>query len=156
MNTGHPEQPGAAHGFVSPLTEQSDPGIYIVLTASRSLYIAEIISPDRPPQVTRHPARGALLRDGEPLPGVNAFYFDIETGVGKISWWKDDPADFDRPGQPYAGTVRTTNTVLFVARLGDRTPLRGMGLPEDIKWDDVVALVHVVMRGSHHTDPDPA
>lgn len=155
MSTGHPEEPGAAHGFVSPLTEQSDPGVYIVITASRSLYVAEIVSPDRVPQITRYPAHGSMLSDGTSLPGVQAFSFDVGTGVGKILWWKDFSVDYDRPDAPYAGTVRTTNTVIFIARLGDRTPLAGMGLPVDIEWDDVVALVHAAARARRCGDQAP-
>ena len=150
MNTGHPQDPS----FVSPLTEQSDPGVYVVVTASRSLYLVDIVSPDCPPQVTRYPAQGALLADGEPLPGVDTVYFDVHTGVGKISWWKEHPGDYDRPGEPYVGTIRTTNTVAFVARLGDRTPLAGMGMPENIDWDDVIALVHAMLRANPRGDQD--
>lgn len=154
MTNGHLEGRGLG-GFVGPLTEQSDPGVYVVITASRSLYVVEVPGPALPPQVTRYPAQGPLLRDETPLPCVHGFVFDVESGIGQIPWWKDDPDDYDRPDQPYAGTIRTTNTVVFIARLGDRTPISGMRFADDVDLDAVVALIHAAVRAREPDGRDP-
>lgn len=106
------------------LTEHSPPGLYIVITASGTLYRVEITSHDRPVSVMRFPIVESLLRDGTWLPSVTGFRFDADTGVGEIRWWKDDPADYDRPDRPYSGTTRTTTRVQIIARIDT-----GVGMP---------------------------
>lgn len=100
-----------------PLTQDSEPGTYVVGTASRTIYVVQITSPDLPPQVTRLPAQGELLNDGVPMPGVSGFSFDATTGLGEIHWWKDNPEHYDQPDKRYVGTTRTTNIVLLIVRL---------------------------------------
>jgi len=101
---------------VPPLTERSAPGIYFVITASRTMYhvTVEDLSSST---VIRYPRANKLLLDGEPLTGVRSFLFDADSGLGQIEWWKTDPADYDRPDLPYIGTVRTTSPVLLILSL---------------------------------------
>ncbi|BDV32245.1 hypothetical protein [Microbacterium terricola] len=113
------ESPINGHGINTPLTEHSAPGVYIVITGSRTLYQVEIISHDALPVITRYPVVNGLLKDGTPLPGVSGFQFDATTGLGEIRWWKDDPNDYDRPDLTYAGTIRTTSRVLVIAQVSD-------------------------------------
>ena len=100
-----------------PLTEESAPGTYIVITASRTVYHVEIA--DNVPfwTVTRYPRERSLLLDAEPLTGVLRFFFDAERGLGQIEWWKENIADRDDPDRAYAGTVRTTSGVMLILSL---------------------------------------
>lgn len=92
-----------------------------VLTSSGAIYLVDITNPDTPPRLTRHRAKGELLHDSSPLPGVHALRFDALTGIGRIEWWKDDPAHYDRPDLPSTGTIRATSRVLLIARLREAT-----------------------------------
>lgn len=104
------------------VSDRSTPGIYIVLTRSGAVYIADILDPDATPTVTRYAGGAAnALRDGRPLPGVHGFSFNAATGLGAVMWWKD-PAEYTDPDLPYVGTTRSTSRVLLVARLKDETP----------------------------------
>lgn len=102
------------------LTPTSPPGIYVVVTASRTIYRVEVggAGGDR---VTRIPSRDRLLLDGEPLTGVQDFYFDERTGAGRVLWQKQDPPTHDSTEASYGGTWRTTSAVLVVGRLMDHT-----------------------------------
>jgi hypothetical protein len=121
---------GGDGDFLAPtfLTEHSDAGAYFLVTASRTVYLVEIVSPDRVPVVTRYPRRDALLGDGVPLPGVRGFRFDITTGEGVIHWWKDSASDHQVNVEHYSGTVRRTSAVLLIARLpfASADPLSGL------------------------------
>jgi hypothetical protein len=100
-----------------PLTEQSPPGSYLVITASRTIYLIEVVTGDPSATIIRYPRIRSLLLDGEPLTGVRSFHFDPRSGLGQIVWWKENRADRDRPDQHYAGTVRTTSVVLLLLRV---------------------------------------
>lgn len=100
-----------------PLTEHSQPGSYLVITASRTIYLIEVVTGDSSATITRYPRARSLLLDGEPLTGVRSFHFDPRSGLGQIVWWKENRADRDRPDEPYAGTVRTTSAVLLLLRV---------------------------------------
>ncbi|PYD01815.1 hypothetical protein B4U78_002900 [Microbacterium esteraromaticum] len=100
-----------------PLTEHSPPGSYLVITASRTIYLIEVVAGDSSATITRYPRVRSLLLDGEPLTGVRSFHFDPRSGLGRIVWWKQNRADRDRPDEHYAGTVRTTSAVLLLLRV---------------------------------------
>ena len=100
-----------------PLTEHSQPGSYLVITASRTIYLIEVVTGDSSATITRYPRTRSLLLDGEPLTGVRSFHFDPRSGLGQIVWWKENRADRDRPDEHYAGTVRTTSAVLLLLRV---------------------------------------
>ncbi|MEJ6556246.1 hypothetical protein PQI51_14565 [Microbacterium esteraromaticum] len=103
------------------VSDRSTPGVYITLTRSGAVYIADIHDPDATPTVTRYAGGAAnALRDGQPLPGVHGFSFNASTGLGAVLWWKD-PTECTDPSLPYAGTTRSTSRVLLVARLKDET-----------------------------------
>lgn len=99
-----------------PLTEHSPAGSYLVITASRTIYLIELVAGDASATITRYPRTRSLLLDGEPLTGVRSFHFDPRSGLGHIVWWKENRADRDRPDEHYAGTVRTTSPVLLLLR----------------------------------------
>ncbi|MBG0719237.1 hypothetical protein G3N18_14435 [Microbacterium sp. 2C] len=104
-------------------SDQAPPGVRVVATASGALYFLDNSDPDRDPRVTRYPGPAAgALNDGQPLPGVHAYTFDVRTRIGEIFWWKDDPAQYDNPTLPYIGTVRATSRVLLIARLRNPDP----------------------------------
>lgn len=115
----HEGTAGGDSDFLAPtlLTEHSDAGAYFIVNASRTVYLVEIVSPDRVPVVTRYPSRDALVGDGVPLPGIRGFRFDITTGEGVIHWWKDDVDGYELHVEQYGGTVRSTSAVLLIARL---------------------------------------
>lgn len=102
---------------VPPLTEQSEPGDYFVITASRTVYHVNIDDVRSPSTVSRYPYVNALLLDGEPLTGVRSFFFDTASGLGQIEWWKTNVADYDRSDRRYFGTVRTTSRVMLILSL---------------------------------------
>jgi hypothetical protein len=97
-----------------PLTEQSTPGVYLVITASRTLYLVEVVADDSSPMITRYPCGNSLPLDGEPLTGVRSFFFDPTSGLGQIEWWKRNVADRDYPDRPYFGTVRSSSRVMLI------------------------------------------
>ncbi|GAA5037670.1 hypothetical protein ACFQRL_14205 [Microbacterium fluvii] len=100
----------------APLTQDSPPGTYLAVTRSGATYLFEIRE-TAPPIVIRYPATGPLISDGEPLPGVNGFFFDHRTGLGEIRWWKPDPTTRHHPpGTLYGGTTRTTSRVILTLR----------------------------------------
>ncbi|MEV7631196.1 hypothetical protein AB0N64_02180 [Microbacterium sp. NPDC089318] len=104
------------------VSDRSTPGVYIMLTRSGAVYIADIHDPDSIPTVTRYAGGAAnALRDGQPLPGVHGFSFNAATGLGAVVWWKD-PAEYTDPSLPYVATTRSTSRVLLVARLKDEAP----------------------------------
>ncbi|WP_404474160.1 hypothetical protein [Microbacterium aerolatum] len=100
-----------------PLTEQSEPGDYFVITASRAVYHVNIDDDRSPPTVTRYPYVNTLLLDGEPLTGVRSFFFDVASGMGQIEWCKTNVTDYDRSDRRYFGTVRTTSRVMLILSL---------------------------------------
>lgn len=100
-----------------PLTENSPPGSYVVITASRTIYLIEVVTGDSSGTIIRYPRTRSLLLDGEPLTGVRRFHFDPRSGHGEIVWWKENHADRDLPDEHYAGTVRTTSAVLLLLRV---------------------------------------
>lgn len=100
-----------------PLTEQSAPGTYIVITASRTKYHVQIADDVPFWTVTRYPRERFLLLDAEPLTGVLRFFVDAEGGLGQIEWWKENIADRDDPDRAYADTVRTTSRVMPILSL---------------------------------------
>lgn len=101
-------------GVGLPLTERSEPGMYFVITLSRTLYEVEVRGGGLTSTITRHPIQNALLLDKEPLTGVRSFFFDPASGLGQIEWWKNNGADYDHPDREYFGTVRTTSHVMAV------------------------------------------
>lgn len=113
------DRTGWADGWPTgmPLTEESAPGTYIVITASRTVYQVEIADDIPLWTVTRYPRERSLLLDAEPLTGVQGFFFDAERGLGQIEWWKENIADRDDPDRAYAGTVRTTSRVMLILSL---------------------------------------
>lgn len=125
-----PESPTGPPRELGPLTEKSPPGTYLVATRSGTVYVVEITA-SSPPVIARYPQAGSLIHDSDPMPGVDRFSFDATSGHGEIGWWKDDPRDYDHPGIPYAGTIRTTSHVLTVRRhnssdtIGDPPPQPG-------------------------------
>lgn len=100
-----------------PLTEQSEPGDYFVITASRTVYHVNIDDVRSPSTVSRYPYVNTLLLDGEPLTGVRSFFFDASSGMGQVEWWKTNVADYDRADRRYFGTVRTTSRVMLILSL---------------------------------------
>lgn len=129
MSERDPREPLAALSSALELktnvSDRSTPGIYIILTRSGAVYIADIHDPDATPTVTRHAGGAAnALRDGQPLPGVHGFSFNAVTGLGTVIWWKD-PTEYSDPSVPYVGTTRSTSRVLLVAR---RRQQSGSGL----------------------------
>lgn len=102
-----------------PLTEQSTPGIYLVITASRTLYHVEVVAGDSSSTITRYPCANSLTLDGESLTGVRSFFFDPMSGSGHIEWWKRNVADRDHPDRQYLGTIRSTSRVMLILSIHD-------------------------------------
>ncbi|RLK49329.1 hypothetical protein [Microbacterium telephonicum] len=109
---------------VDSLTQRSEPGMYVVITESRTVYVVDL-DPDRPPTITRYPVVSLLLHDTEPMYVVSCT-FDVNTGHGMIVWWKNDAERPARPG--YIGTWRHTTPVVAIARIPAGSPLHD---PED-------------------------
>lgn len=105
----------------APVTEESAPGTYIVITASRTVYHVDIANDSASWRITRYPRVNSLLLDVEPLTGVLSFFFDVESGMGQIEWWKGNVADRDDRDRPYAGTVRATSRVMLILSLNPTT-----------------------------------
>jgi hypothetical protein len=124
------------------LTERSAPGNYFVITASRTVYRVDIDDDRGFSTVTRHPYANTLLLDGEPLTGVRAFSFDADSGVGRIEWWKTNPADYDYPDLPYVRTMRTTSRVMLILALRS-----GAGGPSPSRRPDTRANVELLLDG---------
>lgn len=103
--------------IVSRLTEQSPPGIYIVISAPRTVYRVEIASHDVPPTLVRYPPDAALLTDAIPVPRVQEFTFNLATGHGRIACWTAHRSEYQCTGEPHPDTVRNTSPVLLIARL---------------------------------------
>lgn len=146
------EPASAAPSREAPLTEHSPPGVYAVITASGTLYRVEISSDDRPVSIMRFPIIDSLLKDGTWLPVANSFRFDADTGMGEISWEKDDPASYDHPDLPYVGATRTTTRVHIIARIGNPTEEREAAAGEDAVMmstarDDVTDLLRQMLAG---------
>ena len=95
------------------LTENATPGIWEVRTWSGSTYRIRI-DPDRALEVTRLPENSALQHDGEPMPGVGSFAFEIGRG-GTIQWWRE-PHERDNPDTDatYISTFRNTSEVTAI------------------------------------------
>lgn len=98
------------------LNEQSAPGTYVVVTASRSVYEVNIGERGEL-TVIRRPILNKLLLDGEPLTGVSEISFTTRGGYGLIHWYKERREDYDDPDGPYAGTDRTTSRVVLIAEV---------------------------------------
>ncbi|SDT03154.1 hypothetical protein [Microbacterium paraoxydans] len=127
------------------VSDRSTPGVYIMLTRSGAVYIADIHDPDATPTVTRYAGGAAnALRDGQPLPGVHGFSFNAWTGLGALIWWKD-PTEYTDPSLPYVGTTRSTSRVLLIARLKDATT---------VGQERAVSMLHQLIRALRDPDLD--
>lgn len=104
------------------LTEKSAAGRYVVVTETKSVYEVTI-SAGETLEVIRRPLVAGLLLDGQPMTGVSSFYFDSGAGFGQICWTKLDPADYDNPSMPYAGTIRSTSRVILIAQVTGQSGL---------------------------------
>lgn len=128
---------------IDSLTQRCDPGMYVVVTESRTVYVVDL-DPDRPPTITRYPVATSLLHDHEPMYVVSCT-FDVHTGHGMIVWWKNDA---ERPAHPgYIGTWRHTTPVTAIARIPAGSPLRDP--------DDRGPLLRTLMYALDALPPDP-
>ncbi|MCT9819302.1 hypothetical protein N3K63_03270 [Microbacterium sp. W1N] len=130
---------------VDSLTQRSDPGMYVVVTESRTVYVVDL-DQDRPPTITRYPVVSLLLHDTEPMYVVSCT-FDVNTRHGMIVWWKNDA---ERPAHPgYVGTWRHTTPVTAIARIPAGSPLHD---PED-RGPLLLALMNALGTLPHKLPP---